>query len=73
MTWWGLIPATRLPVKMRGESWWQERKAWFLKPESGFGSRGTYRGDKLTRRVFAEIMSGKYIAQEFTPAGARRH
>jgi hypothetical protein len=65
-----VIPATR-PVQGGEESWWQDRKAWFFKPESGYGSRGTYRGDKLTRRVFAEVMNGEYIAQEFTPAGVR--
>jgi hypothetical protein len=65
-----VVPATR-PVRCGDEAWWQDRKGWFFKPESGFGSRGTYRGDKMTRRVFAEIMNGEYIAQELTPAGAR--
>jgi hypothetical protein len=65
-----VVPATR-EVKCGDEGWWQDRKAWFFKPESGFGSRGTYRGDKLTRRVFTEIMNGEYIAQQFTPAGTR--
>jgi hypothetical protein len=65
-----VIPTTR-EVKGAGESWWSDRKEWFFKPESGFGSRGTYRGDKLTRRVFAEVMKGDYIAQQLTPAGER--
>jgi hypothetical protein len=65
-----IVPATR-EVKCGAEDWWKERKSWFFKPESGFGSRGTYRGDKLTRRVFAEVMNGQYIAQELTPAGVR--
>lgn len=43
--------------------WWSERGQWFFKPNSGFGSRAVYRGDKLTRRVFAEILRGGYIAQ----------
>ena len=31
-----------------------------------------YRGDKLTRRVFAEVAGGEYLAQELTPASERR-
>jgi hypothetical protein len=65
-----VIPRTR-EVQGDGEHWWTSRKEWFFKPESGFGSRGAYRGDKLTRRVFADVMKGGYIAQEFTPAGER--
>jgi hypothetical protein len=65
-----VIPVTR-EVKGDDATWWNERKDWFFKPESGFGSRGTYRGDKMTRRVFAEVMNGEYIAQELTPPGER--
>jgi hypothetical protein len=54
------------------ESWWADRKRWFFKPMEGFGSRGSYRGDKLTRRVFGELMRGRYVAQEFSPPGERR-
>jgi hypothetical protein len=64
------IPQTRL-VEGDAETWWQDRKRWFFKPTQGFGSRGTYRGDKLTRRVFGEIMQGQYIAQELTPPSER--
>ena len=64
------IPTTR-EVSGCDESWWQARRKWFFKPHSGFGSRGTYRGDKLTRRVFTEVMKGEYIAQELTPPGER--
>jgi hypothetical protein len=38
------------------EQWWADRKRWFFKPAQGFGSRGSYRGDEMTRRVFAEVM-----------------
>jgi hypothetical protein len=65
-----VIPATR-EVHTGDESWWENRKEWFFKPESGFGSRGTYRGDKMTRRVFAEVTRGQYIAQALVPAGER--
>ncbi len=65
------IPSTR-EVGHDDERWWRERKGWFFKPRHGFGSRGAYRGDKLTRRVFAEVTKGEYLAQELTPAGERR-
>jgi hypothetical protein len=55
------IPATR-EVAGEAELWWHNRKEWFFKPRQGFGSRGAYRGEKLTRRVFAELMQGNYLA-----------
>jgi hypothetical protein len=65
------VPATRV-LEGADEAWWADRKRWFFKPMDGFGSRGSYRGDKLTRRVFAELMRGRYVAQEFSPPGERR-
>ena len=53
------------------EHWWRGRKQWFFKPVRGFGSKGTYRGDRLTKRVFEEIMQGEYVAQEFAAPGER--
>jgi hypothetical protein len=64
------IPRTLL-VEGIEETWWAGRKQWFFKPLNGFGSRGAYRGDKLTRRVFAEVVRGGYVAQEFSPPGER--
>jgi hypothetical protein len=64
------IPRTLL-VDDAAERWWTGRKEWFFKPTQGFGSRGTYRGDKLTKRVFAEVMRGRYVAQELSPPGER--
>ena len=64
------IPSTREAAGC-AETWWRERKDWFFKPRSGYGSRGTYRGDKLTKRVFAEVVGGGYMAQELTPPSER--
>jgi hypothetical protein len=50
---------------------WRERRRWFFKPRSGFGSRGAYRGDKLTRRAFAEVIEGDYVAQLVAPPSRR--
>jgi hypothetical protein len=65
------IPATR-EVSGEAELWWRNRKDWFFKPSQGFGSRGAYRGEKLTRRVFAELMRGGYLAQRLTPPSERQ-
>jgi hypothetical protein len=32
--------------------------------KTDFGSRATYRGDKLTKRVWQEIVEGSYVAQQ---------
>ena len=64
------IPQSRLVVD--DEEWWRDRKQWFFKPAAGFGSRGAYRGDKLTRRVFGEVVKGGYVAQRMAVPGQRR-
>ena len=53
------------------ESFWQDRRRWFFKPAADYDSKTAYRGDKLTRRVFAEISGGGYIAQALAPPSAR--
>jgi hypothetical protein len=50
---------------------WAERKDLFFKPSSGYGSKGAYRGMNLTKRVFAEILQGDYVAQKLAPPGER--
>jgi hypothetical protein len=61
------IPRTELVMPMRAEDFWQRRRQLFFKPALGYGSKGSYRGDKLTKRVFEEILSGDYVAQAFAP------
>jgi hypothetical protein len=64
------VPRT-LIVDGDAAGWWSDRKRWFFKPAEGFGSRGSYRGDKMTRGVFADVMRGGYVAQEFTAPSER--
>lgn len=66
------IPRTEEVRPENAEAFWAERKAWFFKPAAGFGSKAAYRGDKLTKRVFAEIARGGYIAQATVPPSERR-
>ena len=57
------VPETKVVRADDAEQWWAERKQWFFKPMSGYGSKGAYRGDKVTKRVFEEIMQSDYVAQ----------
>jgi hypothetical protein len=65
------IPQTKLVTATDSEQWWAERKQWFFKPVNGYGSKGAYRGDKITKRVFEEIMSCDYVAQKMAVPGER--
>ena len=61
------VPRTVSVSAAEAEHFWQTRKQWFFKPQGGFGSRAAYRGDKLTKRVFEEILQGGYVAQTIAP------
>lgn len=69
------IPATREVHAADAERWWNERDRWFFKPVSGYGGKGTYRGSKITRKVFEQILQGGprggYVAQAFVPPALR--
>lgn len=43
---------------------WEQRKLLVFKPLSGFGSRGVYRGDKISRTRFNALIDAGYLAQE---------
>lgn len=65
------IARTRLVESTQADSLWTERKRLFFKPAAGFGSKAVYRGDKLTRRVWEEILAGDYVSQELVAPGER--
>lgn len=66
-----MVPMTRLVEADAAAAFWAERKRWFFKPSGGYGSRAAYRGDKITKRVFEEIIQGGYIAQSFIAPSER--
>ncbi len=66
------VPQTRMVRAEDAGQWWEERKQWFFKPASGYGSKGAYRGDKVTKRVFEEIMQSDYVAQRLALPGERK-
>lgn len=65
------IPRTVHVTADNTQELWQTRKQWFFKPAAGYGSKAVYRGDKLTRSVWADIVRGNYIAQRFAEPSAR--
>jgi hypothetical protein len=50
---------------------WKARKTLFFTPAGGHGAKAAYRGDKVTKRVWEEIVRGGYVAQAFAPPGER--
>ncbi len=67
----GGIPRTEVVDPSDAERLWAERKQLFFKPASGYGSKAAWRGDKVTRRVWGEILAGNYVAQAVVPPGER--
>ncbi len=67
----GSIPHTEIVDPANAERLWGDRKRLFFKPFAGFGSRAAYRGDKLTQRVWQEILAGDYVAQALVTPGER--
>ena len=65
------VPTTKMVIKEDAAELWRTRGQLFFKPVAGYGSKGVYRGSKLTRRVFENILDEDYIAQTFIPATER--
>jgi hypothetical protein len=66
------IAHTEAVRKEDADRLWAERKRLFFKPAAGYGSKAAYRGDKLTRRVFEEILHGDYVVQALVLPSRRR-
>jgi len=50
---------------------WAERRHWVFKPATAYGSRAVYRGDKISRKRFDEILAVPgYLAQRRVEPGA---
>ncbi|MGB7597148.1 MAG: hypothetical protein WBM09_06225 [Gallionella sp.] len=65
------VPHTFIVSPEMEAALWAARRDLFFKPCSGYGSKGAYRGEKLTKRVFADILQGGYVAQKLAPPGER--
>jgi hypothetical protein len=67
----GQVPTTRLVTPERANELWTQRRQLFFKPVAGFGAKAAYRGDKLTKRVWAEILESDFVAQALVPPSGR--
>ena len=66
------VAPTILVETKNADCLWSGRKQLFFKPAKGYGSKAAYRGDKLTKRVFAEILANDYVAQTFIPPSTQQ-
>ncbi len=65
------VPRTEVVDAADGQRLWDARRGLFFKPVAGYGSRAAYRGDKLTKRVWQDILAGDYVAQAIVAPGQR--
>lgn len=65
------IPRTVQVTADNADDLWQQRKQWFFKPVAGYGSKGAYRGSKLTKGTFTQILDSNYIAQAYVTPSER--
>ena len=65
------VPKTEPVIAEAADDLWSRRKQLYFKPIWGFGSRGTYKGAKLTRKTWDRIVDQDYIAQQLVPPSER--
>lgn len=65
------VPRTVLVTSDNAQQLWETRKGRFFKPAGGHGGKAVYRGDKVTKGVWADIIRGGYVAQEFAAPSER--
>jgi hypothetical protein len=65
------VPRTVLVTSLNAQQLWERRKTLFIKPAGGHGGKAVYRGDKVTKGVWADIIRGGYVAQEFAAPSER--
>jgi hypothetical protein len=66
-----VVPRTQPVTAENADALWARRRQLFFKPAAGYGSKAAYRGDKLTRRVWSEIVAGDFVAQALVPPSER--
>ena len=65
------IPRTVSVTADNANELWADRRALFFKPVWGFGSRGTYKGAKLTKKTWSSILQSDYVAQQLIAPSER--
>lgn len=65
------VPKTVPVTAANAPELWTQRRQLFFKPATGYGSKAAFRGDKLTKRVWDEIVAGNFVAQALVPPSER--
>lgn len=65
------VPSTEVLDAGNAARLWAGRQDYVFKPADGYGSRGVYRGDKITRSKWNEILTQSYLAQRFAAPSHR--
>ena len=65
------IPPTQMVTPENADALWRARRQLFFKPVSGHGGKAVYRGDKLTKSVWADIAGADYVAQALAAPSQR--
>ena len=66
-----VVPHTELVKAEDADALWARRRQLFFKPVAGYGGKAAYRGEKLTKTVWAHITAGGFIAQALVPPSER--
>lgn len=66
-----VIPVAKLVTPANADDLWRQRKHWFFKPASGHGSKGVYKGAKLTKKTWQMIVANDYVAQQYVEPSRR--
>jgi hypothetical protein len=65
------VPATQAVTRENADTLWAQRRHLFFKPVAGYAGKAAYRGEKLTKRAWQDILAGDFIAQALVPPGQR--
>lgn len=65
------VPTTCEVTAANADDLWARRRQLFFKPVAGYGAKAAYRGDKVTRKVWAGITAGGFVAQALVPPSER--
>lgn len=66
-----VVPATQAVTPANADALWAQRKQLFFKPVAGYGAKAAWRGDKITRKVWAEVIAGGFVAQALVAPSER--
>ena len=62
------LPKSEELNSINADEIWSRRKQLFFKPQRAFGSKQSYKGASVSRRVFQEMLDQDFLAQEYLQA-----